>query len=164
MDEQGHGTEQWKSLEHRALDEILKIVELRDGRTMNGSSDLTLADIVGKKLRLRYEVPQRKLRGSHSFLEQGTFILMITSVQARDIRYDAQSAAPVIVFGVAPYVTESSECGSLMVQAVSFRPVQSESITRRDINVWIRGDGSQRMLLDSRQFGLYPENLHVLWD
>ena len=153
MDEQGHGTEQWKSLEHWALDEIMKIVELRDGRTMDGPSDLGLQDFVGKRLRVRHATEEQ---GRTGLEEHGTLIFTITSVQAR---------RRSIVFGVTPHMFFLETKGrTLTIRSVRYDllrasgPVTAARFSVLRDRMDIRGEPA-----DTRLDGLQPTNVHVLW-
>lgn len=158
MDVQGHGTAHWESLEHWALDEILKIVELRDGRRMNGPPELKLQDFVGKRLRVRYEEPEHATYDREK-RESGTFVFTITSIQVRD----RHESGPEIQFGIAPH--EVSFMGGLSTRYYAVRIIpQGTDVTTLSVTVsalTLQAHGhSQRHKLSS----IMVTNLHVLWD
>ncbi|MBI4435022.1 hypothetical protein HY635_04415 [Candidatus Uhrbacteria bacterium] len=155
MDEQGHGTEQWKSLEHWAFDELMKIVELRDGRTMDGPPALALQDFVGKKLRVRYETGEASPDGPKGFAEQGTLMLTITSVQARR-RSIVLGVTPCAFFHEAQGVTHT-------IRAVLFDRMEEGPITAARFSILRDEDDDHGIVRDTRSDGLHSTNVHILW-
>lgn len=153
MDEQGHGTEQWKALEDWAFGELMKIVELRDGRTMDGPPNLALQDFVGKRLRVRYETSGDP--GWKNFAEQGTLVLTITSMQ---------TSQRSIVLGVAPCAFLHAAKGiTRTVQAVLFDLMEKGLITVARFSVLVDHRRGRGEVQDTRSYGIHPTNVHVLW-
>lgn len=154
MDEQGHGTANWETLEDRALGMILDIVELRDGGKMPGPPILALRDIVGKKLRVRYETAETR-DSLRNFGEQGTLILTISSVQVRERG---------IVFGMHPHPFFLETHGRMIsVQSLLFDCMERGSITASRFTIALFSRGVDGPPADSREYGLSPTNVHVLW-
>ena len=155
MDEQGHGTENWKHLEDWALTEILKIVELRDDRYMPGSPELRLQDLIGKQLRVRYKEIER-IAHERRKREHGTFVFTITSIQASD---DPRGE---IQFGIAPHEVPLVNGLSARFYAVRIIPRGSDattfSVTLSALTLQMHGH-SHHELSD-----IMVTNIHVLWD
>lgn len=141
----------WESLEQWAMDEILKIVSLRNGR-MDGPPMLDLRDFIGKRLRVRYEI-----LGTH---EIGTFSFTITSIQIHEAVHECHE----IVFGIAPHEVPLARGGSIRFDSVQYVPRRDNIPNIADVSLVHTGPVDEHGRPVEHEFtDLVPVTIHVLW-
>jgi hypothetical protein len=141
----------WNELEEWAFEEIrTKLASVHVAS--DAAAPMCLADIVGRKLHITYEV--RSGAGKRMCFERGSFWFSLTSIQPCEIG-DVRS----IVFGVAPHVARIKSVGKIVLTAVTYEPNGDEStqaLVKLSCNTF--DQSTLKYFL-----GVVPTSIHVLW-